>query len=323
MAYLPDDHLLWDFWLAPHRPGEPWHLFYLRVPASIGDPEDRHWQAEVGHAVSGDLRNWTDLGIAFSPSQESAWDDKAIWTGSIIDVEGTYYWYYTVLTHADHAQRIGLATSTDLREWTRHPANPLLQADPRWYEAAEHAVGGHVAFRDPWVIPDPEGTGWLMYITARTNEGPMDGRGVIGIAHSSNLVDWNVGPPVTTPGEFAELEVPQYLSIRGRHYLLFCTGKPSRARLEDDSVTPWIGTHYLIADHPEGPWLVAPDPPMAADEEGSWYAGRAVQDHDHLLFLAWRRKREGTFAGGLSSPAEIDVADDGRLSVKLAGLDAR
>ncbi len=30
-------------------------------------------------------------------------------------------------------QSIGLATSTDLWEWKKHPANPVLEPDPRGY----------------------------------------------------------------------------------------------------------------------------------------------------------------------------------------------
>lgn len=320
MPYFPTDHVMWDFWLAPRGAGEPWHLFYLRASASLADPEERHWQAEVGHAVSEDLHNWSDLGIALSPSPEPAWDDKAIWTGSIIEHDGVYYWFYTALTHRDTAQRIGLATSTDLTTWKRYPDNPLLEADPRWYESAKTSADGHVAFRDPWVIPDPNGPGWLMYITARGNEGPMDERGVIGLARSDNLLTWALQSPVTAQGDFAELEVPQYLQIENRHYLLFCTGKPSSGRLDDPSITPWIGTHYLTADRAEGPWTLAPDPPMAADVEGQWYAGRVIDDEGRLLFLAWRRSRDGRFVGGLSTPVGIDIDAYGRLSVDLDNL---
>ncbi len=320
MPYLPTDHLLWDFWFAPRRAEEPWHLFYLRAPASLADPEERHWQAEVGHAVSDDLHTWTDLGVALSPSSEPAWDDKAIWTGSIIEHEGVYHWFYTALTHRDTAQRIGLATSTDQISWNRYPGNPLLEANPQWYESADTSADGHVAFRDPWVIPDPAGSGWLMYITARAKDGPMDERGVIGLARSDDLIRWTLDGPITAPGDFAELEVPQYLLTDGRHYLLFCTGKPSRRRLADPSATPWIGTHYLTSDRAEGPWTLAPDPPMAADTEGQWYAGRVVKDDGRLLFLAWRRSRDNRFVGGLSAPVEIDVDEHGQLSVGLDDL---
>src|SRR5690606_6864274 len=114
-------------------------------------------------ATSTDLVTWEDRGIALSPSPAPAWDDRAIWTGSIVRHEGTWFWFYTALTRADRQQRIGLATSTDLATWTRHPANPLLAADLAWCESRD----GEVAFRDPWVTRSPAGDGWLMYLTTR------------------------------------------------------------------------------------------------------------------------------------------------------------
>lgn len=317
MTYLPSDHMMWDFWFAPPQPGEPVHLFYLRVPATIADPEDRHWQAEVGHATSRDLVTWHDHGIALSPAPGPAWDDKAIWTGSIIHHHGTWYWFYTALTHADRQQRIGLATSTDLETWARHPANPILSADLSWIESND----GDVAFRDPWVIPDPGGDGWLMYITTRVNHGPIDGRGVIALARSPNLTEWTLDGPVTTPGTFGEMEVPQYLEIAGRHYLLFCTGRHAAARLAQPGAEPWIGTHYLTSDAAEGPWVLASEPPMAADLAGTWYAGRILELNGQPFFFAWRRDRDGRFEGGLSNPAPVRIAADGRLHVDLADLD--
>jgi beta-fructofuranosidase len=317
MPYLPADHLMWDFWFAPPQPGEPVHVFYLRVPATIGDPEDRHWQAEVGHAVSNDLLAWEDRGVVLSPAPSPAWDDKAIWTGSILRHDGRWYWFYTALTHADRQQRIGLVTSGDLVTWERHPANPLMVADLSWCESND----GDVAFRDPWVIPDPAGDGWLMYITTRVNHGPVDGRGVIALARSPNLIDWELAGPVTEPGAFGEMEVPQYLELDGRRYLLFCTGKPSAMRLSEPGVEPWIGTHYLTGDAPEGPWKLAEDPPMAGDVEGSWYAGRMLERDSQPLFFAWRRERDGRFEGGLSAPAPVEIGPDGRLRVDLARLE--
>ncbi len=317
MTYLPADHLMWDFWFAPPQPGEPVHVFYLRVPATIADPEARHWQAEVGHATSINLRSWHDRGIALSPAPGPGWDDKAIWTGSMLRHEGQWYWFYTALTHADRQQRIGLATSNDLETWTRHPANPLLVADLSWIESNESGV----AFRDPWVIPNPDGDGWLMYITTRVNHGPEDGRGVIALARSPNLIDWTLDGPVTDPGAFGELEVPQYLEVQNRRYLLFCTGKHAASRLARPGAERWIGTHYLTGDAAEGPWTLADDPPMAGDAAGSWYAGRVLVRDDQSLFFAWRRDRDGRFEGGLSNPAPVEVAADGRLHVDLAALD--
>lgn len=316
MPYLPAEHIMWDFWFAPPEPGQPVHLFYLRVPATLADPEDRHWQAEVGHATSHDLHTWEDRGIALGPAPGPAWDDKAIWTGSIVRHDGRWYWFYTALTQADRQQRIGLAVSDDLETWARHPANPLLSADLSWIECMD----GDVAFRDPWVMRDPAGSGWLMYITTRVNHGPEDGRGVIALARSPNLVDWTLEGPVTEPGAFDEMEVPQYLQLDGRHYLLFCTGKPSAARLAEPGVERWIGTHYLTADTVEGPWTLADEPPLVGDAAGTWYAGRVLEIGEHALFFAWRRARDGRFEGGLSDPAPVEVNPAGRLRVDPAAL---
>ena len=159
-----------------------------------------------------------------------------------------------------------------------------------------------------------------MYITARANYGAVDGRGVIALARSSDLIHWNLEPPITTTGAFGEMEVPQYLELGDHRYLLFCTGKPSRDRLATPGVSHWIGTHYLTADSAAGPWHLAPDPPMAADTDASWYAGRAVQFNGDWYFLAWRRQRDGVFVGGLSDPARLTVAPNGQLHVNLSEL---
>ena len=51
MHSLPD-RWIWDFWLARH--GDDHHVFYLQAPKSIGNPDARHWNVSVGHAVSRD-----------------------------------------------------------------------------------------------------------------------------------------------------------------------------------------------------------------------------------------------------------------------------
>ena len=79
-----------------------------------------------------------------------------------------------------------LATSTDLVTWTRDPTNPLLRADPRWYEVLGEGWPGE-NWRDPWVYRDPGGAGWHMFLTARARTGPEDGRGVVGAAWSPDL----------------------------------------------------------------------------------------------------------------------------------------
>jgi beta-fructofuranosidase len=323
MVFLPSDHLVWDFWLAPRRPGEPYHLFYLRAPRNLPDPEQRHWVASVGLAVSPDLVHWEKKPPALVPGESGSWDDRAIWTGSVVERDGRYYWFYTAINQRDRVQRIGLATSTDLVDWERHHGNPILEADPRWYEKAEPGSRHWEACRDPWVIAYPSDGTWWKFFTGRSNYGPSDSRGVIGCARSSDLVHWEQLPPVTEPGEFGELEVPQVFALDGRWYMLFCTAKHSATRLARRGLdSDWFGTHYLVADALTGPYNLLTDDALVGDEQGTFYAGRVVENPGGgLVFLAWRRLDDaGRFLGAISDPAPVEVLPDGRLRVEANAL---
>jgi beta-fructofuranosidase len=317
--------MIWDFWLAPRRPGEPYHLFYLQAPRDLPDPEQRHWIATVGHAVSPDLIHWTERPPALTPGQPGSWDDRAIWTGSVVECEDRYYWFYTAINQREHVQRIGIATSDDpeLVHWERHPNNPLVEADPRWYEKVSPGGEQWEACRDPWVIADPSDGSWWMFFTARANSGPSDGRGVVGCARSRDLVHWEQFPPVTEPGEFGELEVPQVFALGGRWCMLFCTAKHSASRLARRGLgADWFGTHYLVADELTGPYRLVTDEALVGDAAGTFYAGRVVADpNGRLVFLAWRRLDEqGRFLGALSDPSPLEVHPDGRLRVDATAL---
>jgi beta-fructofuranosidase len=58
----------------------------------------------------------------------------AIWTGNVINHRGRWHMLDTGISTAERGlvQRIGLAVSDDLLQWVKHPANPVLLADPRW-----------------------------------------------------------------------------------------------------------------------------------------------------------------------------------------------
>src|SRR3954447_14006031 len=128
---LPDKWV-WDFWLA--RDEDRHHVFFLQAPRSLGRPDLRHRNASIGHAVSTDLRSWTVLPDALSPGEPGSWDDLATWTGSVLKHEGRWHMLYTGIGTADGGliQRVGLATSDDLVSWTKHPENPVIEADGRW-----------------------------------------------------------------------------------------------------------------------------------------------------------------------------------------------
>ena len=115
---------VWDFWLADD--GDLFHQFFLKAPRAHGDPDERHRHATVGHAVSRDLTDWVEVADALTPSPGPAFDDLAIWTGSVVRDGTGWRMFYTGIDRADRGrvQRIGAAVSGDLLTWTRVSSEP-------------------------------------------------------------------------------------------------------------------------------------------------------------------------------------------------------
>jgi beta-fructofuranosidase len=261
------DDWIWDSWYA--HDGARWHGYFLKAPKSLGDPELRHFNVSQGHAVSDDLVSWEHRGTCFAPAAGPAWDDYTTWTGSVVrDHAGLWHLFYTGTTRAEDGicQRVGHATSRDMHGWERVGDGLCLDikgSDAAAYEV-DHAVGHwhDRAMRDPWVMRDPDGPGWLMFFTARVaGVAEPNAGGAIGFATSPDLHDWTLQPPVFSGG-FGQLEVPQVFERGGRWYCLFCTDAShfSRAQAEAIPGGPVSGSHYLIGESPRGPWTVAPGP---------------------------------------------------------------
>lgn len=307
-----DDKWIWDFWLA--RDGDEWHIFHLQAPKSLIDPHKRHRNASYGHATSRDLRNWTHHGTCFGPSTDGpAWDDLCTWTGSVVKGDdGLWHQFYTANRRDEDCmyQRIGHATSPDLYTWSRVGNGLILDIDTRWYEEWEPGIWGDRAMRDPWVMRDPAGEGWVMYFTARVPIGDeMNARGAIGFARSPDLFTWTLEPPIYAGGDFGQLEVPQVFEIEGKWYMLFCTASVhwSKAYAAGAPTAPVSGTHYLVADSHLGPWTVAPGPFLdGATNSGQRYAGKIVFADEGLLFMSFaNHPTPDTFGGYVGDPVPV------------------
>jgi beta-fructofuranosidase len=271
------------------------HAFFLQAPRSLGDPDLRHVNATIGHAVSRDLRSWRVLPPALdAPGPPGEFDSLATWTGSVVrGGEGRWHMLYSGIARetGGREQRIGAAVSDDLVRWERR--GEVLAADPRWYEtsSASDSSPAEVHWRDPWVYADGRG-GWAMLITARAATGPVATRGVVGRATSPDLATWEAGPPVSEPGDLFQLEVPQLIHAGGRWRILFSSMEREQ------------GVHYLSADSPEGPFTLARGDFLFGG--GHWYAGRAIERAGRWWLLAWQMRDEaGAFAGTLSDPLPL------------------
>ncbi len=318
MVLRLDDKWVWDSWYV--RDGGAWHAFFLQAPRSIEEPELRHWHVSQGHAVSDDLVNWTYLGTCFRPAERGAWDDYTTWTGSVTKgPDGLWHSFYTGTCHAEDGliQRIGHAVSDDLHNWRRVGDGLCLDLSGDDYEEFRPGFWHDRAMRDPWVMRDPEGPGWLMFFTARSSGIPEpNAGGAVGFATSPDLMTWTLQPPVFTGG-FGQLEVPQVFEHQGRWYCLFCTAAQHFSAAEAQAIPggPVSGTHYLVGEGPRGPFSIAPGPFLDGSLPCRRYAARIVETPDGLRIIGFADRPQGHFVGELTDPDPVELMPDGLLRV--------
>ena len=329
MVLALKDQWIWDSWYA--HDGERWHGYFLKAPKSLGDPELRHFNVSQGHAVSDDLVNWDHKGTCFAPSEGPAWDDYTTWTGSVVqDDGGLWHLFYTGTCQAEDGlyQRVGHATSKDMHSWVRVGDGLCLDLTGPHADLYEkdHLKGfwHDRAMRDPWVMRDPDGDGWLMFFTARiVDEAEPNAGGAIGLATSPDLQVWTLQPPVFSGG-YGQLEVPQVFKEGSQWYCLFCTaaGHFSKAQAETVPGGPVTGNHYLIGDSPRGPWRIAPGPFLDGALPCLRYAARILKTEAGLVIMGFNDQApDGKFGGYVMDPDPVVQSEDGLLHVMRASVD--
>ncbi len=307
-----DSHWVWDFWLADDETS--YHAFFLKAPRALGDPDLRHRNATVGHAVSTDLGTWAPLTDALVPASTPAFDDLAIWTGSVLrDDGGRWRMFYTGLSRSDdgQVQRLGCAVSDDLVHWRRAAVVGVAEADPHYYEKLGDLAWPDESWRDPWIMRDHTGR-WHAYVTARAGSGR--GLGVVGHAVSADLETWQVGPPLSEPGGgFEWLEVISVEQVEGRWVLMF-----SCLAAEMVDAAPGSGGIWTVAV--EGPGFQVDLRRAVRLTSEDLYVGKLVRDR----FGAWQllafqnRDATGSFTGGLIDPIPV-VWNKAGTGLALAG----
>ena len=170
------------------------------------------------------------------------------------------------------------------------------------------------AMRDPWVMKDPTGPGYLMYFTARTVTGEeVNDAGCIGFATSPDLMSWTLEAPVFIGG-WGQLEVPQVFQHEAHWYCLFCMAEPHQAEWNRTKNGPsGTGNHYLIGKSSRGPWRI-PDGP-ALDVNCDRYAARIV-DHDGLKIIGFKDGGRDNFGGYIMDPAPVFTRPNGTLTLE-------
>ncbi|MBB01365.1 MAG: glycosyl hydrolase [Planctomyces sp.] len=237
-----------------------YHLFHLVLPN----------HDFIAHAVSTDGVNWRRVKNALFIGDPGTPDDLMLWTMHVSPNPfrpGEWRMFYTGLSRRDqgHYQRLCMATSDDLYNWTkadvhwqdrRGPNDPpaVLEAreycrsdkatriaspfnkesnyplspDPRYYEASLDEGRNLVSFRDPYYYWDGE-QGWLM-AAGRVNHGPVVRRGCVALMKEVAENKFEAMPPLHHPGLYDDVEVPNLLHINGEYYLIGSIREDAKVR---------------------------------------------------------------------------------------------
>lgn len=166
---------------------------------------------------------WIDHNV-FHASSES-WDNTSIWSGDVIRCEEGYLLYYTsrdFRVDDGMTQNIGLAFSTDFRNWERVKGF-RLEPDNRYYESRFAGGDNSIhAWRDPYLFRYYDGI--YMLVAAKNIRHRPARKGTIGLLRSidNSLTHWDILPPLYSPGWVSECDVP-LIYQREEHLMLAYT----------------------------------------------------------------------------------------------------
>lgn len=218
----PDGMGIWDPWFVAHE-GQV-HLFHLqkRAGSNRTDAEADH----IGHATSRDLIRWTEQPLTIGPGEKGGMEDLQPWTGGAVVKDGVFHLYYTMRSSRDDArnQHIVLATSRDLVNWQRHPGNPVIAPDPRWYgHEGKPEPDNKVGCRDLKVVRDPAGNGWMGFYAATVPAEEEAEAACIALARSQDLIHWEQLPPAFAPKRYGEVEAHDVFPLGGKWWMTCLT----------------------------------------------------------------------------------------------------
>jgi beta-fructofuranosidase len=303
LFYRPEGAWAADF-IPFYREGR-YHLFYLhdwRDPAQHG--EGTPWY----QVSTEDFVHFTEHGEML-PRGSREQQDLYVFTGSVIQAEGTYHIFYTghnphFPKHGRPAQAVMHAVSEDLLHWEKIPEHTFY-APADCYEADD--------WRDPFVFWNPEEEAYWMLLAARLRTGPSRRRGCTALCSSADLEQWEVREPLWAPRLYYTHECPDLFAMGDWWYLVF-------SEFSERCVT-----RYRMSRSLRGPWLVPADDTF---DGRAFYAAKTASDGLRRFIFGWHSTREHERDyhnwqwGGNLVVHEVVQRPDGTLGVRVpAGVE--
>ena len=310
----------------PSSTTQPYQTFFKPVNAETGDPmpfynpEDDTFYV---YFLLGNFSGYSKGGIYLTKTKDFAQFqlvseeiltgeigdyDRHIGTGSILEMDNSYHFFYTGFNDGPIPSLATKATSNKLSgSWMKVPS--LKIGAPAGYEKGE--------FRDPHVYWDDTRNKYVMLVGSRSQ-----GKSVIARFQSSDLTEWEPIESIfsttsANPNKF-EIETDTWIhecvdifKMNNLWYMVF-----SRLNRDDHRKT-----FYRIADNPDGPWV------KAKDEKGHHetfdglylYAAKTVSDGANRYISGWassgqKRQSNGELSwGGMLITHKLVQQSSGKL----------
>jgi predicted GH43/DUF377 family glycosyl hydrolase len=177
--------------------------------------------AVIGLCFSDNLHTWEISDPILRPDPQCAWEAGGLYKSWLMEHEGVYYLFYNAKnrTAGNWIEQTGLATSTDLLNWQRSPANPLIQTGPR-------GAFDDIFASDPCVLHH-DGQ-WILFYFGNCSDGHARDSAAI----SADLLSWektdevllDIGAPGSIDATHAHK--PGMMAHHGKLYHFYCAVAP-------------------------------------------------------------------------------------------------
>lgn len=259
-----------------------------------------------------DFIHYEDKGEAL-PAGDSNARDSMIGTGSIVEAEGNYYFFYTGFKK-DEPEAIMVAVSEGNVDNFVKKSDFVLSASGSDLEGWD--------FRDPEAKYDSATRKFALYVSARRGGEPVIAKFSVSLDLSSVTYDGVIYSDARSG--FNVLECSDLFEMNGKWYLTYSVQDLSNGG--NDGATAMqapTGTQgkvfYAVGSSPDGPFIRIAD---AALDSHAFYAAKTISDGTDTYLAGWVRQKGSNLGwnyswGGNLQVHKLIAEEDGTLSVAL------
>jgi predicted GH43/DUF377 family glycosyl hydrolase len=206
---------------------------FLGVYHAYPNPGYEAGAAVIGLCWSRDLFHWKIDPPCLRPEDGAEWENGGLYKPCLVRDRGTYYLFYNAKTKplprsegGGWREQTGVATSTDLKTWTRYTGNPIIPVGPSGAPDDRFAS-------DPCVLQD--GGRWVLFYYGLDRKGKARDLLALGddpfhpVKSSEILIE--VGPPGSVDETYAHKPSVIFHNSAIYHFYCAVSGKyPNETR---------------------------------------------------------------------------------------------